>query len=167
MNAAAEETIRRFYASFGARDGEAMAACYTEDARFGDPVFPELRGREPGDMWRMLTSTAADLRIELLEHEADGDRGSARWQAHYTFSRTGRPVVNDGRAAFRFAGDGRIAEHDDRFGFHAWARQALGTPGLLLGWTPLLQAQVRRQAAAGLAAFQRPPAAAVPAGPPA
>ena len=76
-------------------------------------------------MWRMLTGRADDLKVELLEHEADGDRGSARWVAHYTFTQTGRPVENDVRASFRFA-DGLIAEHRDEFDFHRWSRQALG-----------------------------------------
>jgi ketosteroid isomerase-like protein len=129
-----------------------MAACYAPDARFSDPVFPDLKGQEPGAMWRMLTRRADDLKIELLEHEADGDRGSARWVAHYTFTQTGRPVRNDVRASFRFAG-GLIAEHRDDFDFHRWSRQALGTPGLLLGWTPILRASVRRRARAGLGEF--------------
>ena len=94
-----------------------------------------------------------DLRIELLEHEADDDRGSAHWRAHYTFTQTGRPVVNDVHASFRFA-DGRIVEHRDEFDFHRWARQALGPSGLLLGWTPLLRSAVRRRARAGLEEFQ-------------
>jgi hypothetical protein len=61
-------------------------------------------------------------------------------------------VVNDVRASFRFAG-GLIAEHTDAFGFHRWARQALGPPGLLLGWTPLLRNKVRERAAASLERF--------------
>jgi ketosteroid isomerase-like protein len=129
-----------------------MAACYAPDARFSDPGFPDLKGQEPGAMWRMLTRRADDLKIELLEHEADGDRGSARWVAHYTFTQTGRPVRNDVRASFRFA-QGLIAEHRDDFDFHRWSRQALGTPGLLLGWTPILRASVRRRARAGLGEF--------------
>ncbi len=129
-----------------------MAACYAPDARFSDPVFPDLKGQEPGAMWRMLTRRADDLKLELLEHEADGDRGSARWVAHYTFTQTGRPVRNDVRASFRFA-QGLIAEHRDDFDFHRWSRQALGTPGLLLGWTPILRASVRRRARAGLGEF--------------
>jgi hypothetical protein len=129
-----------------------MAACYAPDARFSDPVFPDLKGQEPGAMWRMLTRRADDLKIELLEHEADGDRGSARWVAHYTFTQTGGPVRNDVRASFRFA-HGLIAEHRDDFDFHRWSRQALGTPGLLLGWTPILRASVRRRARAGLGEF--------------
>ena len=76
-------------------------------------------------MWRMLTGRADDLEVELVEHQADGDRGSARWIAHYTFTQTGRPVENHVRAEFRFA-DGLIAEHRDEFDFHRWSRQALG-----------------------------------------
>jgi ketosteroid isomerase-like protein len=143
------ELIERFYTAFDARDGDAMAACYAPGAHFSDPVFPDLNGDEPGAMWRMLTSQATDLRIELLGHTTD----TARWRAHYTFSQTGRPVVNDVRATFRFSEDGLIADHRDEFSFHRWARQALGAPGLLLGWTPLLRATVRRRARDSLERF--------------
>jgi ketosteroid isomerase-like protein len=146
------DVIRRFYAAFAIRDADTMAACYAPDARFSDPVFPDLRGPEPGAMWRMLTGRSDDLTVELLEHEADGDHGSARWLARYTFTQTGRPVENDVRASFRFA-EGLIAEHHDDFDFHRWSRQALGTPGLLLGWTPLLRNAVRRRARASLDEF--------------
>jgi hypothetical protein len=142
-------TIERFYAAFDACDGDAMAACYAPGAHFSDPVFTDLNGDEPGAMWRMLTSQARDLRVELLEHTAD----SARWRAHYTFSQTGRPVVNDVRATFRFDSGGLIADHRDEFSFYRWARQALGPPGLMLGWTPLLRGKVRRSAAASLQRF--------------
>jgi ketosteroid isomerase-like protein len=148
-----ESLIERFYGAFNERDGAAMAACYAPDVTFSDPVFPDLRGSEAGDMWRMLTGRATDLRVELHEHEADDERGSAHWIAHYTFAQTGRPVVNDIRAAFRFR-DGLIVEHRDRFDFHRWARQALGPSGLLLGWTPLMRNAVRRRARAGLDEFR-------------
>jgi ketosteroid isomerase-like protein len=147
-----ETMIERFYDAFAERDGAAMAACYAPEVRFSDPVFPDLRGPEAGAMWRMLTRRSTDLRLELLEHEADGERGSARWRAHYTFTQTGRPVVNDVRASFRFA-DGLIVEHRDDFGFHRWARQAFGPAGLILGWTPLLRTAVRRRARASLEEF--------------
>ncbi|MBC7438095.1 MAG: nuclear transport factor 2 family protein, partial [Bdellovibrionales bacterium] len=45
---------------------------------------------------------------------------------------------------------GLIATHRDRFDFWAWSRQALGTPGLLLGWTPMLRNKVRTTAASNL-----------------
>ena len=141
--------IERFYKAFDEGDGGTMAACYAPDAHFSDPVFPDLRGSRPGQMWQMLTEGAGDLRVELLEHEADEERGSAHWRAHYTFTQTGRPVINDIHASFRFK-DGKIAEHRDEFSFHRWARQALGPMGLLLGWTPLVRSKVRGQAGARL-----------------
>lgn len=152
--AAQRERIAAFYASFAERDGDAMAAHYAPEATFRDPAFGTLTGAEAGDMWRMLTGRAKDLRIELASHDADETSGEARWIAHYTFAQTGRPVVNDVRARFRFAPDGRFAEHVDDFSFHAWSRQALGTPGTLLGWTPILPALTRRKARAQLAAFR-------------
>jgi ketosteroid isomerase-like protein len=147
-----DELVKRFYGAFARGDGDTMAACYAPDVRFSDPVFPDLHGSDAGAMWRMLTSGPGDVRIELLEHEGGDTYGSAHWRARYTFTQTGRPVVNDVRARFRFA-DGLIAEHRDVFGFHRWARQALGPPGLLLGWTPFLRSAVRRKAAARLAEF--------------
>jgi len=146
------ELIERFYAAFARRDGDAMAACYAPDARFSDPVFPDLRGAEPGAMWRMLTGRSTDLTVELLEHDADDETGTARWLAHYTFTQTGRPVENDVRATFGFEG-GLIADHRDEFDFHRWARQALGPAGLLLGGTPLLRSAVRRRSRAALDEF--------------
>ena len=153
MTAENEAVIERFYAAFAQRDGARMAACYAPDVHFSDPVFTDLDGPEAGAMWRMLTGRATDLRVELLERSADGDRGSARWRAHYTFTQTGRPVVNDVRASLRFGEDGLVTEHVDDFDFHRWARQALGPSGLLLGWTPLLRSAVRRRARAGLDEF--------------
>jgi ketosteroid isomerase-like protein len=147
------ELIERFYAAFARRDGDAMAACYAPDARFDDPVFTGLRDGEPGDMWRMLTARADDLEIELHEHEADDVQGTAHWIARYTFSQTGRPVVNDVQASFLFR-DGLISHHRDDFSFHRWSRQALGTPGLLLGWTPILRAATGKRARAGLDEFR-------------
>lgn len=148
MTAKHEELIRRLYAAFDRHDGAEMASLYAPDARFSDPVFGTLHGAEPGAMWQMLTARAPDLRVELEER----DPTSAHWVATYTFSQTGRKVRNDVRAVFRFDdATGLIAEHDDRFSFHTWARQALGAPGLLLGWTPFLKAKVRGQARSGLA----------------
>jgi ketosteroid isomerase-like protein len=116
-------------------------------------VFGDLSGEQAGTMWRMLTSrSGSDLHVELAEHEATDETGSARWIARYTFSETGRPVVNDIRASFRFAG-GRIVEHVDEFSFWAWSRQALGAPGLLLGWTPVLPLLLRRKVRARLERF--------------
>ena len=146
-----DELIQRFYAAFARHDGDEMAACYAPGARFSDPVFSDLRDEEPGAMWRMLTGRAEDLEVKLAEHEAGDEHGSAHWLADYTFS-TGRKVHNDIHAEFRFE-RGLIAEHRDSFSFYAWARQALGPAGLVLGWTPMVRARVKREARAGLDEF--------------
>ncbi len=147
-----DSVIRRLYEAMDAHDGDSMAALYAADARLEDPVFGPLTGEEAGNMWRLLTSRSKDLRVELAEHGQEGDRGTARWVASYTFTPTGRAVTNDIRASFRFR-DGLIVEHVDRFDFWRWSRQALGPPGLLLGWTPLLRKKVGGQARAGLDKF--------------
>jgi ketosteroid isomerase-like protein len=146
------QRIATFYEAFQRRDGAAMAACYTPDATFRDPAF-DLRGEDVGRMWRMLCERGKDLHLEFANVHADGDRGSADWQAWYSFSKTGRNVHNVIHAEFRFR-DGLICEHVDRFDFWRWSRQALGPAGLLLGWTPFLRNKVRTEAARGLAAFR-------------
>lgn len=141
--------ITNFYAAFAARDGDTMASFYAPGATFRDPVFTDLAGEEPGAMWKMLTSRATDLDVELVDQSASESTGTAHWIATYTFTQTGRHVVNDVRAHFRFA-DGLIVEHMDDFNFYRWSKQALGAPGLLLGWTPFLRSSVQKKARAGL-----------------
>lgn len=154
-----DDLIQRFYAAFSRLDGETMAACYPPAARFSDPVFTDLHDHQPGAMWKMLTGRAKDFTVELVESEADDQHGRAHWLADYTFS-TGRRVHNDVRTRFRFD-DGLIVEHEDLFSFYASARQARGPVGLALGWTPMLQGKVRREARAGLDAFSPKPSVAL------
>lgn len=145
------ELIHRLYAALNRRDAEAMAACYTDDAYFRDPVF-ELPNAGVRDMWRMLAARGKDLSVDVSGVASDGKTGKAHWDATYTFSQTGRKVLNRIDAAFEFR-DGLICRHIDTFDLWRWSSQALGVPGRLLGWTPFLQAKIRRNAAAGLAAF--------------
>src|SRR4051812_18125883 len=96
------DLIQRFYAPLGAGDGAAMTAAYTADATFSEPDFSDLEAGEPEAMWRMLTSRSHGLVMELVEHDADDERGTARWIADYTFAGTGRHVRNEVRSEFRF-----------------------------------------------------------------
>jgi hypothetical protein len=149
-------TIERLYAAFARLDGAAMEACYAERARFDDEVF-SLRGRRQiGGMWRLLCeATRAQGRADWrLEATAITER-SAHWEARYRFSATGRRVHNRIEAGFEFDPEGLILKHRDRFSFWRWSRQALGAPGLLLGWTPWLRRKVRAQALARLEGFLR------------
>jgi ketosteroid isomerase-like protein len=144
--------VRSFYEAFKRRDGDAMAELYAPDARFEDPAF-SLDGRGAGDMWRMLTTRGKDLELDYRVRSVEGTRALVDWVARYTFSGTGRRVVNEIAAEITVR-DGRIVDHVDRFDFWRWSRQALGPAGLLLGWSPLLRRKVRAEAARSLAAFQ-------------
>lgn len=144
------QTIEKLYTAFQQGDGDAMATCYHPDATFSDPAFRNLKGDEPADMWRMLLERSnGNLKIEFEVLHADAEQGEAKWDAWYPFSTTGRKVHNKIHARFRFK-DGLIIEHKDHFNFWSWSRQALGTPGLLLGWTPFLRNKVSSTAMAGL-----------------
>ena len=156
-------TIEALYAAFARLDADAMAACYAESAQFDDEAF-SLRGRrQVGGMWAMLCGATRAKGMADWKLEASGiTERSAHWEAHYRFSATGRLVHNIIDAEFEFDGAGLILRHRDRFDFWRWSRQALGTPGLLLGWTPFLRAKVRAQAAANLQRFlDRPAGSAV------
>jgi hypothetical protein len=154
--ALSKATIESFYAAFARLDGDAMQACYAANAHFEDEAFSLDGVRQIGGMWRMLCDAVKDKPAARaawkLEVSQVTDR-SAHWDAHYLFSATGRTVLNRIDAEFEFDHAGLIVRHRDRFDFWAWSRQALGLPGLLLGWTPLLRHKVRTQAAANLKRF--------------
>jgi len=155
-----EQTIDTFYNAFARLEPDAMAACYADDVAFDDEVF-SLRGkREVMGMWRMLCAATrekgADVwQLRFSQVQADGSRGQAHWDAHYRFSATGRIVDNSIDAKFEFGPDGRIVRHRDAFGFWTWSRQALGAPGWLLGWTPMLRAKVRAKADGNLRRYMQ------------
>ncbi len=109
-------------------------------------------------MWRMLCEATKakgrDVwRLEATGIEADATSGQAHWEAWYRFSATGRLVHNVIDGTFEFNPQGLITRHRDRFNFWAWSRQALGTPGLLLGWSGFLRNKVRTTAAGNLRRF--------------
>jgi SnoaL-like domain len=147
-------TIERLYAAFGECNGAAMTACYAPGAHFHDPAFGDLEGEDIGAMWRMLTGRAKDLEIELHQHDASEETGGAHWIARYTFS-TGRPVVNEIQASFRFDASGLITDHVDEFDFRHWARQALGPSGHLVALLPPLRSKARAKALDQLATSKR------------
>jgi hypothetical protein len=153
-SAMSRQTIETFYNAFARLDGETMQGCYCENAHFEDEVFT-LNGRgEIGGMWRMLCEATKAKGRDVWKLEAsDITDTSAHWEAHYRFSATGRMVHNIIEARFEFGPDGLIVKHRDRFDFWTWSRQALGAPGVLLGWTPFLRNKVRGQAASNLRKF--------------
>ena len=148
-----EQVIRRFYSAFQQLDYTTMQDSYTSDAVFSDPVFGLLQGNEVGAMWEMLCKNAKNFSlvfsgIELLDEEY----ATCHWVATYTFSKTGRQVVNKIKAHMRII-DGKITEHTDKFDLWKWSRQALGMPGILLGWSNFIQGKVHRTAKKSLEKF--------------
>lgn len=129
-----------------------MQSCYHQEAQFNDPAFGDLNAAEVKAMWEMLLTSATDLRISFRDVKVDGNTGSCHWQAWYTFTSTGKKVHNIIDATFQFK-DGKIFRHKDSFHFWRWSRQALGVPGLLLGWSSMLHNKVRQTARGRLVKF--------------
>ena len=147
-----ETLIHRFHKAFSQMDYQTMQQAYDDKATFTDPVFQDLSATEAKAMWKMLVTSAKDLEISFNGVKADDLQGECNWEARYTFSGTGRKVHNVITANFRFT-NGRISRHEDRFNFWRWSRMALGTSGLLLGWSPYLLNAVRQKVRKRLARY--------------
>lgn len=120
-----EQIIIDFYQAFSNKDSQNMTKYYSNDIIFEDPAFGELIGLEASKMWEMLCHNAKDLKIECGNIKENNDTVTCTWKAHYTFSKTGRKVVNRINAHFTFKDD-LIIKHQDSFDLKKWAHQALG-----------------------------------------
>jgi ketosteroid isomerase-like protein len=148
-----QEVVERFYNAFQRLDYTTMQSCYSEEIIFNDPAFGILRGDDAKAMWEMLCRNAKDFsltysNIQLLDHEYT----TCQWVASYTFSKTGRKVVNRIKAHMRIK-DGKIIEHTDQFDIWKWSRQALGISGWLLGWSGYMKSKIRVNAHKSLDKF--------------
>ena len=147
------ELISRFYSAFQRRDYKTMQECYAEEVIFSDPIFLGLRGDEVRDMWEMLCLNAKDFSLEYSNIQLlDEEYATCNWVASYTFSKTGRRVVNRIKAYMRIR-DGKIIEHSDAFRLSTWIGQALGWKGVLFGWTNVMKRKVQKNAKRNLASF--------------
>ncbi|NND07810.1 MAG: nuclear transport factor 2 family protein [Saprospiraceae bacterium] len=148
------DPISSFYLAFQQLDPESMISQYDSKVVFSDPAFGTLNGDDVKDMWRMLCHRSRDLEITFSNVELTGDRGSARWQARYTFGPTGRKVRNDIVASFHLK-EGKIITHHDEFDLRRWARQAMGWKGYLIGGTSFFRKRLHRQTGKLLSNFQK------------
>lgn len=146
--------IEQFYTAFQQKDYKTMQSLYHKDAVFSDPAFPNLDQRGVQAMWQMLITRGKDLELSFSEVKADENTGSCRWDANYTFSKTGNKVHNIIFATFVFK-DGKIIKHTDSFDFYRWSSQALGMMGKLLGWTSFLKNKVQQTANEQLIVFRQ------------
>ena len=148
-----ESVVIRFYEGFVKKDSSQMAECYADTVTFSDPVFPNLKGEEARKMWRMLCSNGKDLKVTYEILASNDSEVYVHWDAYYTFSGTGRKVHNSINTVMTVK-DGLITKHQDQFNFWKWSSQALGPIGILLGWTPFLQAKIQAKAKKSLERFQ-------------
>src|SRR5436190_10391577 len=112
--------IERFYSAFAQRDWAGMGSCYHPDARFSDPVFPDLDAEGVRAMWRMLLTSGRELRITYAVMEENESGGRCDWEAYYQFSRSGRSVHNVVNSDFIIK-DGLILQQLDDFDFWRWS----------------------------------------------
>ena len=139
------QLITEFYNAFSQHDSARMNACYHDEIEFTDPAFGTLKGIAAKAMWKMLLErSGGKLKIVFQDIAADETRGTAHWEAFYTFSKTGREVHNRIDAAFEFK-DGKIIRHVDSFNLWHWSRQALGLSGWLLGYTSYFRKKLQQQ----------------------
>jgi len=150
-----KEIIAAFYQAFEQHKAESMISHYADDVVFEDPAFGILHGERARDMWRMLISSqkGKDFKVVCSSLTATPTGGTAHWKATYTFSKTGRKVVNEVDAVFEII-DGKIIKHTDTFNLHKWARQAMGIKGWLLGGTGLFKKKLRSQTNAMLSKWE-------------
>ena len=148
-----KQVIEKFYMAFQKLDYQTMNSCYGDNIAFNDPAFGLLRGDEAKAMWELLCKNAKDFsltfsNIQLLDEEY----ATCNWIASYTFSKTGKKVINNVKAHMLLK-DGKIIEHSDAFKLSNWAAQALGFKGVLFGWTGFMKRKIQNNARKNLIAF--------------
>jgi ketosteroid isomerase-like protein len=147
--------LTEFYTAFSNHDYKRMAACYHDEAEFTDPAFGTLNAEQVKAMWRMLIERSkGELKVVFSALQADVEKGTAHWDAFYTFSKTGRNVHNKIDAHFEFK-DGKIYRHHDHFNLWSWSRQALGLSGFLLGYTSFFKNKLQKQTRALLVDYMQ------------
>ncbi|HEV1997636.1 MAG TPA: nuclear transport factor 2 family protein [Candidatus Dormibacteraeota bacterium] len=139
------QLLETFYSSFQRLDADGMNACYAPDVSFRDPVFMQLDGDHARGMWKMLASGSRGIDLTYEVGEVGEAEGRATWVAKYNFTATGRSVENHISSHFWFK-DSLISRQEDTFDLWRWASMALGPKGMLTGWLPPVQAQIRAQA---------------------
>ena len=148
-----ELLISNFYTSFKSLNADGMNTCYSDEIVFFDPVFELLEGNQAKAMWRMLCKNARDFSLTFGNIKDMGDDYyTCDWVATYTFSQTGRRVVNNVKAHMKML-DGKIVEHSDGFSLHKWSSQALGLSGRLLGWNSFFQRKIKNASRKKLLAY--------------
>ncbi len=151
-----KDQIEQFYRAFNNLDADKMVSRYHKDVIFEDPAFGVLKGERATNMWKMLCASqkGKEFKVHVTHIESSAEVTTATWEAFYVFSKTGRKIHNIVHAEFRFK-EGKIISHKDTFDLYKWSKQALGSKGLILGWTPFFKNKLQIQTNRLLSNFER------------
>jgi len=107
-----DQWLGRLGAAWEAKDGEAYAALFSEDARyFWTPMDPPKLGREGiRHAFDAAVSTQDDIHFVHEVLAISEGHGIARWKCRFVRIGTGRPVRIDGILTVRMDQGGRCRE---------------------------------------------------------
>jgi heat-inducible transcriptional repressor len=158
-----DRLVARFFGALAARDAAGLARCYHPLVSYSSPLFPDLRGPLPAAMWRLGLARADRLQVRWDVVFADPRKAQVNWTARWADGSAQRRLTVATTLAIW---DGRVVRQVDEFRFPAFAAQALGLPGQLLGRVGPWRRSVQRRARAAVesAAQGAPHAPGTPAG---
>ncbi len=133
-----EQVAITYFEGFKNKNPEQMNALYKPDVDgiFNDPVFQNLNTHQVQSMWSMLLRGSKDLTSTYKIVEVTDTSVTVEWEAHYTYSATGRKVVNNVRSVLQIE-NGLIVKQIDTFDLSKWTGQALPpVVAQLFAWFP-------------------------------
>jgi len=141
-----ENIVTKFYTAFKNLDAETMVSFYHDEVIFEDPAFGVLKGNEAKAMWRMLIGSQKGKRFDVTfsNIQQNGKIVTAQWEAKYEFGNSKRKIHNKIKATFLVENE-KIVKHIDHFSLHAWAKQAVGLQGWVIGGTNLFKRNLNQQ----------------------
>ncbi len=148
-----KELIETFYTALNNHDIDTMVSCYHEDVVFQDPIFGKLKADKAKKMWYWLSENGKDLTAKFSDVQINDQKGSAYWEARYTFGQRKRPVLNRVHSSFEFK-EGKIIKHIDQFNLQKWASQAMGWKGEIMGSTSYFRKKLQHRSNRLLDKFQ-------------
>jgi nuclear transport factor 2 (NTF2) superfamily protein len=103
--------LRQIEAAWQARDGQAAAAGYADDAVLIFGNGQERAGDELRAWPQQWFDFARDLRIEKTFRAFTGDCLASEWRSEYTHPRNGKRMVERGAEFFWIRPDGKVYRH--------------------------------------------------------
>ena len=105
-----QEWLDRYRAAWEARDPDAAAALFTEDALYREQPYEEPFVGPAGvrDYWARVTATQDRVEVRYGDPVVQGDRAAVEWWV--TLENGGQPITLAGEFMLGFAEDGRCRE---------------------------------------------------------